>query len=161
MNPSEEITINKEDREDLSFESPDEDLFALGVCVSEDLWEEVTVKAPDELIRKLGSKKLYRMQELKDGNVVFVENRSQNSGTNSYAYRVNREECNNNVRITLDPCINNAKEIQLIWEDSTRPNVSWNGKTRLFASELYIRPAPDMTVLTEVEAYSLATTMKI
>lgn len=165
MNPEEEITFFPEDQRDYTVAAADTKP-SLGVTVSKKLWEEKTVTASEEFLHDLASMPMQKLPDwLKDGHIVFLS--PEWGETHQQAYRVNRMKGVDlpfDFQLLLEPCDGRRKEIVITWtgdEEKSNPEVVWHSNKSTNSGSLFVHPTPDITVLQELEAYSLATTMKL
>lgn len=160
MTKSDGVEFHRDQQEDVTLCYVESEKLGLGVRVSEEIWEENTVRGDHDLFSNLVDDPVTEVKTMEDGQIIFIELKNK---TNKCAYRITEKETAYYKRISLQPCVKNSHEITLTWNTQYvhTPIVNWAGKGVLKADDLRILHAPDMLVLTEINEHTLATTINL
>lgn len=160
MTQSDGVEFYEGQQEDVTFSYLEHEKLGKGIRVSEEIWDNHTVRGDQDLFSELVSEPVSEVKLRDDGQVVFVERRNN---TNKCAYRITEKDTHYYKRIVLQPCVKNGKEITLTWNTQYvySPVVNWTGQGTLKSNDLRIFYAPDMLVLMEINEHTLATTINL
>lgn len=158
MKPQEHIELDRKNQTDISQSLIDEKMPGLGVQVSKDLWENTTVELRQVNMLELQSFPVADVKELvHEGNIVFA--RCDELEENIFPCRV--QFCDTTEMDTLmkfNPYKEDLSEISISWKNDTH-EIKYGEKTP--ESFITFYPAPDIDLLLELEAYSLAASINI